>query len=251
MDFHFKKFLRKYQYTKNRDDLKHAHDFLESERILYKAANSVIVVTEQEKYDINREIKGIDSVEIIPNIHEVSDITRPYGKRRNICFVGDFGNKHNVDAARHFIENIFPFILKRNPGVEFHVIGHWSDKYRKEFKAPNIKVIGSLKNLEEALTYYKLFVCPMTYGAGMKGKIGVSAAAGVPIVTTSIGAEGFPVKDGEECFIADHPVEFAEKCNQCLRDPIVWHNFSVKGRMMIAKNFSPNVIASKLKQIFS
>ena len=46
----------------------------------------------------------------------------------------------------------------------------------------------------------------MNYGAGIKGKIGVAASVGVPIVTTTIGAEGFPLMDGENCFIADYPV---------------------------------------------
>ena len=77
---------------------------------------------------------------------------------------------------------------------------------------PNVKIIGSLRRLQDALTYYKLFVCPLTYGAGVKGKIGSAIEAGVPVVTTSVGAEGLPLRDGEDCFIADLPMEFAEKC---------------------------------------
>ena len=91
----------------------------------------------------------------------------------------------------------------------------------------------------------------MTYGAGMKGKIGGAIAAGVPVVTTSIGAEGFPFTDSQDCFIADSPGAFAEKCNQCLEDPVLWHNFSIKSRLMIAENFSPVVVARKLEKIFS
>ena len=151
----------------------------------------------------------------------------------------------------YFIENIFQPILKRNPRVEFHVIGQSSEKCKKAFESPNVKVIGSLKDLQKALTYYKLFVCPMTYGAGMKGKIGDAISAGVPVVTTSIGAEGFPVTDGVDCFIADSPVEFAEKCNQCLNDPSLWHNFAVKSKLMLAENFSPSVIAGRLKEVLS
>ena len=150
----------------------------------------------------------------------------------------------------YFIENIFHLILERNPRVEFHVLGYSSDRYKKRFESTNVKIIGGLKYLEKALTYYKLFVCPMTYGAGMKGKIGGAIAAGVPVVTTSIGVEGFPFMDGEECFIADSPKDFAEKCNQCLEDPVIWHNLSVKSRLMIAENFSPAAVARKLEKIF-
>ncbi len=251
MDFHFKEFLRKYEWTKNQDDLTRANEFLRNEEILYEAADTVIVISDKEKRDIQSTIMGAREIEIVPIFLEIFHSTRPYSKRRNICFVGHFGNKHNVDAVKYFLENIFQLILARNPRVEFHVLGYLSEKYRKVFQSPNVKVIGSLKNLQEALTHYKLFVCPMPYGAGMKGKIGDAAAAGVPIVTTSIGAEGFPVRDGEECFISDSPIEFAEKCNQCLADPVVWHNFSIKSRLMIAENFSPDVVAGKLAKVLS
>lgn len=251
IDFHFKEFYRKYEVTEDPDDLKRANEFLDKEKVLYRAADTVVVVSQEEKKDIQNAIPDIRNIEIVPNIHEISYIDRPYSKRNNICFVGHFGNKHNVDAMTYFIENIFHLILERNPGVEFHVLGYSADKYKKRFDSKNVKIIGGLKYLEEALTYYKLFVCPMTYGAGMKGKIGGAIAAGVPVVTTSIGAEGFPVRDGQECFIADSPTEFAEKCNQCLNDPVVWHNFSVRSRLMIAEHFSSSAVALKLKNLLS
>ena len=83
----------------------------------------------------------------------------------------------------------------------------------------------------------------------MKGKIGDAIVEGVPVVTTPIGAEGFPVTDGTECFIADSPEEFGEKCNQVLMDPILWHNFSIKSRLMIAENFTPAVVSQKLSKL--
>ena len=251
VDFHFKEFYRKYEWTKDQDDLTRANQFLENEQTLYRTADTVVVISKEEKKDIQDKIMGISNFEVIPNIHNMLDASRPYSRRRNICFVGNFGNKHNVDAVTYFLEEIFESILRKNLQVEFHVLGHSSDKYRNIFHSPNVRVIGSLRDLHKALTYYKLFVCPMTYGAGMKGKVGGAIAAGVPVVTTSIGAEGFPVRDGQECFIADSPTEFAEKCNQCLNDPVVWHNFSVRSRLMVAEHFSPSAVALKLKNLLS
>ena len=250
IDFHSKELLRKYEWTNNQEDLMRANEFFENEKTLYKFSDCLVVVSETEKEDIQVKISGINDFGIIPTIHKINDSLRTYQKRRNICFVGQFSNQHNVDAVRYFLEEIFKYILIKNPNEEFHVLGFNSEKYRKEFKAPNVKVIGSLKNLHKALTCYKLFICPFIYGAGMKGKIGDAISAGIPVVTTSIGAEGFPVRDGEECFIADSPEEFAEKCNKCLEDPVLWHNFSVKSRLMIAENFSPAAVARKLEKIF-
>jgi glycosyltransferase involved in cell wall biosynthesis len=251
MDFHFNEFFRKYEFTNDPEDLVVANEFIELEKALYKAADAVIVISEKEKLNIQQKIAGIKRFEIVPIVHQISNSNRPFDKRRNMCFVGHFGNPHNVDAVRYFIENIFQLILKRNPCSEFHIIGHSAEKYKKEFDSHNIKVIGSLRDLQKALSYYKLFVCPMTYGAGMKGKIAGAIAAGVPVVTTSVGAEGFPVTDSKDCFISDSPEEFAEKCTQCLNDPDLWHNFSTKSRMMLHENFSPLMISRRLRDIFN
>jgi glycosyltransferase involved in cell wall biosynthesis len=251
VDFHYKEFYRKYKITKDPDDLAHANKFLESETTLYKAADTVVVISEDEQEDIQSKILGIRDMNIIPNIHEILESTRPLNKRKNICFLGHFGNKHNVDAVKHFIERIFPLILARNPKVEFHVLGYSAEKYKQVFESPNVRVIGGLKYLEEALAHYKLFVCPMIYGAGMKGKIGSAIAAGLPVVTTSIGAEGFPFRDGDQCFIADSSIEFAEKSNQCLTDPVVWHNFSIKSTLMVAEHYSTAAVAEKLTKLFA
>ena len=251
IDFHFKEFYRKYELTHFPDDLKRANEFLKHEEILYRQADTVFVISEDEKKDIQDNISGIKRIEVIPNVHEILENTRSFNKRRHICFVGHFGNKHNVDAAIYFNEKIFQLILEKNSNVEFHVLGYGAEKYKNSFKSPNVRVIGGLKYLQDALQNYRLLVCPMTYGAGMKGKIGGAVAAGVPVVTTAIGAEGFPFTDGEECFIADSPEEFAERCNQCLTDPALWHRLSVKSRLKIAENFSPGVIAGKLKDVLS
>jgi len=250
IDFHYKEFYRKYELTGDMDDLNRANEFMENEKVLYRTADTIVVVSHEEKKDIQNAIPDIRNIETVPNIHEVSSLDRPFNKRKNICFVGNFGTKHNIDAVTYFLENIFHLILERNPEVQFHVLGYSSDKYKHSFESTNVKVIGGLKYLERALTYYRLFVCPMTYGAGMKGKIGMAVAAGTPVVTTSIGAEGFPFRNGEECFIADSPKEFAESCNTCLEDTVIWHNFSVKSRLMIAENFSPEAVAQKLQNIF-
>ena len=251
VDFHYKEFERKYQRTGNPNDLALAECYLDLEKKLYPLADVVTVVTQEEKNDILAHIPGLSRIEVIPNIHDLPKNSRSFARRRNICFLGNFGTTHNADAVRYFLDQIFERILETNPTVEFHVLGFLSERYRKRFRHPNVRVVGGLKSLHKALGCYRLFVCPLTYGAGMKGKIGDAMIAGTPIVTTSLGAEGFPVKDGRELFVADSPEEFAQKCNQCLNDPVVWHNFSLKSRLLIAENYSPAVVARQIGAILA
>lgn len=69
-------------------------------------------------------------------------------------------------------------------------------------------------------------------------------------MASSVAAERYPVNDGQECFIADSLREFGDKCNQCPRDLITWHNFRVKSQLMIAENYRPAGIARKLAKVF-
>ncbi|MEE4262876.1 MAG: glycosyltransferase family 4 protein [Desulfobacteraceae bacterium] len=251
MDFHYKEFHRKYQKSGCAEDLKLAEKFLTFEKAVYRKADRVVTVSDEEIGHIRTSIDGIKAFAVIPNIHEVCQATRPYGSRSHICFVGNFETPHNADAVAYFIGKIFPQVLERHPDVEFHVLGYGSEKYRKTFQSPGVKVLGSFKHLQKTMSCYRLFVCPMTYGAGVKGKIGSAIEAGVPVVTTPIGAEGFPLTDGKEIFVAGTPADFAEKCNQCLEDVELWHRFSVLSRLALAESYSPGVVSHKLRSILS
>ena len=224
-------------------DVQRKHGFLDGANIRYKYA------FKKGKFQYVPPMLLKDRLKSIENSSKIGT-GLPYDKRRHICFIADFNVNHNIDAVRYFIDNIFAFILRRNPHVEFHIVGSDSARSWKEFKLPNVKIIGNIRNLERPLENYRLCVFPIAYQAGVNDGIGIAAGAGLPIVTTSINAEDYPVKDGEECFIADLPLEFAEKCNQCMSDSIAWHNLRVKSQLMIAENYSPAGIARKPAKIF-
>ena len=109
-----------------------------------------------------------------------------------------------------------------------------------------VKLIGFVNDLESTLMQYRIFVGPILYGSGMKGKIGTAASVGIPIVTTSIGAEGMPLIDGENCFIADNNDEFYEKCVQLYTDEILWKNYSAKSQCAMQNAYGRNNVKNKI-----
>jgi glycosyltransferase involved in cell wall biosynthesis len=249
VDFHAKEYRRKYDTTNDPLAQKIACDFLKLESALYTMADKLVVVSETEKYDIEKEINNVKNISVVPNIHSIEPNSRPLDKRKHICFLGNFGNLHNQDAASYFARDIFPLIIKKQPSVEFHIIGHLSDKFRHHFKNKNIKVIGSIIDIKNALSYYRLFVCPMRFGAGLKGKIGLAIETGLPAVTTSIGAEGFPVTNGVNCFIADDPEEFSKRCLQLLSDRPLWESISRQATDMLDSEFGIDKTKNTIREI--
>jgi glycosyltransferase involved in cell wall biosynthesis len=247
MDFHYKKFMRKFNVSRDNQDLLKARQFLEVEKKLYPLADEVLTVTEVEKRDIFENIGSDCNVKVISNIHRILPQGPDLQQRKHICFIGALHVNHNTDAVRWFLREVFPLIIEEAPDVEFHILGFNSDKFRAEFEVnPNVKVIGYVEDAESAVANYRLFVSPMTYGAGMKGKLGTAASVGTPIVTTTIGAEGFDFVDGQNCFITDDPQEFARKCLCLLSEASLWKEFSIKAKEMVAEKFSIEAVSEKI-----
>ena len=246
MDFHYKKLSRKYEISRDPQDLALAQKILHAETALYKAADCVITVTEAERANILETLPNCQ-VAVIPNIHQPLTAVPPLSERKNICFIGSCATNHNRDAVDWFIREIFPKIHAAKPAIEFHILGYQNQQFKDAFEThPNIKAIGSVENAEQTISQYALFVCPMLYGAGMKGKLGSAASAATPFVTTSIGAEGLDLTNGTDCFIADSADDFAAKCLTLLDDPKLWQDFSSRIRDNFAQKYSPAAVAPKV-----
>jgi glycosyltransferase involved in cell wall biosynthesis len=251
MDYHCKKYLRKYEYSKDEQDKLLAEQFAVLEERLYPFGDRVITVTDEECRSIASAIKGCEC-STIPNIHQPLAKLPEFDARRNIVFIGSMRVNHNLDAVRWFVKEVFPLIRQQLPNIEFHIIGFGGDAYKDEFEVhAGVKVIGYVADAEEAVSQYRLFVCPMRYGAGMKGKLGTAAASGTPFVTTTIGAEGFDFTDGQECFIADAAAEFARKCLMLINDQILWHQFADRTRSAFIAAFSPQAVAPRLADVLN
>jgi glycosyltransferase involved in cell wall biosynthesis len=84
---------------------------------------------------------------------------------------------------------------------------------------------------------------PLRYGAGIKGKLGESLSYGLPVVTTSTGAEGFGLTGGVEALIADEPHEFAAAVVRAYERQDLWERLAEHGYRHIEKHFTPEVVA--------
>ncbi|MBU1002529.1 MAG: glycosyltransferase [Proteobacteria bacterium] len=249
MDLHSRKHMRRHLLSKDQQDLKTAREFLTLEREAYPRADRVLVVSTQEREAVLAEIPGCAPVSVIPNIHTPVMPAAPMHDRRNLVFLGNYSVKHNVDAARNFVNNILPHILKCRADIRLHLVGRDAESKLGDLRSPHVHLVDYVSDLAAALSRYKVFVCPMAYGTGLKGKLGMAASVGLPIVTTSIGAEGFGFTDGVECFIADDHEEFALKTLQVYDDRVTWNNFSLQGVLAVAERFSPWAVSANLSDL--
>jgi hypothetical protein len=217
---------------------------------LIKLAHKIVVSNSKEKQHIENMFDKKHDVHVVPRVYKILSWAPPFKMRKNICLLGCHDFNHRAYTPYNFLDDIFSTTSLLHPDMNCHLITNDLRALNNPPKSTNFKTIAVRKHLVALLSNYKLCVFPVGYTSPSIDAFGISAATGVPIVASEIAAEGYPVSDGSECFIAKSPLEFVEKCNQCLSDPIAWNNFRIKSQIMIAENFSPKVISLRLQKIF-
>ena len=146
------------------------------------------------------------------------DEERSVENSKQLLFVGGFGHPPNKDGLEWFLNDIYPFVLEKHPTCKFTVIGSNCPDEIKEFEDANLTILGYVteEELIEAYSHARVAVVPLRYGAGVKGKVIESMKYGVPVITTSIGAEGLPGDATDFLTVADDSKLYISQLNLLL-----------------------------------
>ncbi len=215
-----------------------------SDVVLYPSALEI-----KELRNIDPEINGMAIPAYIYS--SIASGRKPFHETNDLMFVGGFGHLPNVDAVNWFVSNIFPKILVVNPDVRFYIVGSKPPEFIQKLETDNITVTGYVteERLEELYNAIRLVVAPLTYGAGVKGKIVEAIHYGVPVVTTSIGAEGLPDAD-TVLEIEDDPTRFTESVLMLYNNERKVNEFPAKAENYIERYFSPQSVKKQISSIF-
>ena len=135
--------------------------------------------------------------------------------------------------------------------MRFFVVGSDPLESILRLDSDTIKVTGYVKDVEPYFENCRVFVAPLRYGAGMKGKIGQSMAYGLPVVTTTIGAEGIGLKNEINALISDEPEEFADSVIRLYSDEELWNGISLNAVEHIESNYSKEAVSRKIAELFA
>ena len=136
-----------------------------------------------------------------------------------LLFLGSFRHLPNVEALDWFVRRVLPKIRVAEPRARLIVIGSDPPPRHSLPEAEAIDLIGFVEDVREPLSRYAVFVCPILSGSGVRVKLLEAFAAGIPVVSTRLGAEGLTADDGDVCALADDPAGFAERVVRLLQQP--------------------------------
>ena len=190
-----------------------------------RAADATIVVTTAER-DVLLAA-GIEHVFVVPTLHDPeSHTTREFEERSGVLFIGGYNHTPNVDAAKWLCEEIMPIVWRERPEISVTLLGSNPPESVLALQSPKVRVPGFLPDVSRYFETSRVFVAPIRFGAGMKGKVGHALSYGLPTVLTTIAAEGFGLTDERDCLIADDAETFARGILRAYCDREVWDGLS-------------------------
>ncbi len=250
MDIHFLREIREAEIKKDSYLLSAAKENKKRELQIYQKADCITTVTMQDRDILRKEIPD-KAIFILTDVHDPIKNVRPFGDRKDLLFVGNFNHKPNEDAVFYFVEKIFPAIKAQLPDIKFYVVGANPSPKLQSLANKSIIVTGWVPKIEPYLEKCRISVVPLRFGAGNKGKVAQSLSFGVPIVTTSIGAEGMGIQNRKHALISDSADEFAKLVVELYTNKQLWEKLSRNGQNLIASLYTSRLMRERLHYIFS
>lgn len=243
---------RGFQITKDKKDFKESFKSKKRETKLISASDATVVVSPVEKEILDQESNS-NNVFYIPFLYKTrvkNNLFNNFDKRKDILFIGGFVHKPNEDCVLWFYKYIYPIIRKEIPDIKLYIVGSNPPEKILQLACSDIIVTGYLKDVNPMFLKTKVFISPLRYGAGVKGKILQSFSYGLPVVTTSIGAEGMDVRHNLHIMIADNPEEFAKQTIKIYTDKDLWLQLSKNSLRYIEENHSIDIVKEKYNKLF-
>lgn len=223
VDIHHLRFERALELDPRNRKLKRKYRQYKKKEILSsKIADFIITISDFEE-NFMKTISDPNKIITLSNIHYPKiDKAKawPFEDRNDIVFIGSI-HEPNIDALYYLYNDIMPMVWEELPDLKVNVLGNVNEKIN-DIHHPNFIFHGYVNSVEPFFISNKLMVAPLRFGAGVKGKIGQAFEYYLPIVTSSIGAEGMKIKNNENALVEDTNEAFAKSIINLYTDPKLW-----------------------------
>ncbi len=196
--------------VEQRDDLARHSEWLKRQELWFAAQADAVVTHSSAERDILRRHIPPGNIFVAPWVVAPKPTAARFDQRKGVCFLAYFGHRPNVDAAQWLIQTIMPQVWEVDPGVVCYLAGRDMPNHLRRLASDRVVVLGAVADLSELFDRVRLTVAPLVFGAGIKGKVLDSLAAGLPCVCTLIAAEGLDFPDPLVRFVGKTAPELAQ-----------------------------------------
>jgi GT2 family glycosyltransferase len=220
----------------------------------YATVDAVLTVSSREANLLSDLIPVPGLVRVLPDVEQPENSNVPFENRRGILFVGSLRHTPNQDALDFLCREILPLLdPDLNAQHPLYIVGHPGDYNLSALtkKLSQVRWVGWVPSVDPYLNAVRLSVVPLRYGAGTKRKLLQSLMAGTPTVSTSVGAEGFDLTNGQHLLLADDAAAFAQAMQRVLTDGRLWRRLSREGRTLIRTVHSRATVRRRFQKLLS
>jgi glycosyltransferase involved in cell wall biosynthesis len=222
------------------------------ERDYAQAADQVLAVSEPDRSFFNR-IAGNEKVSLIPTGVDVDYFQpQPAAEAANtLVFSGSMDWLANEQGIFFFEQQILPRIRRHVPDVSLLVVGRDPSARLRELavREPAITVTGTVEDVRPFMAKASVYIVPLLVGGGTRLKIYEAMAMGKAIVSTTLGAEGLDVKNGENIIFADDPAGFADCVVRLLQQPERRSALGDAARAWVSEKYSWEAVSRTLDEV--
>ena len=193
------------------------------------------------------------SVTIVPNGVDVAEYTYfkgtpiPY----DLVFTGKMDFRPNIDAVLWFGQQVLPLIQRQRPETTLAIVGQRPHPRLNVLRhLPGVTLTGYVDDVRPYIAGAAVYIVPLRVGGGTRLKLMEAMAMGKAIVSTSLGAEGFPVAHGHELVLADEPEVFAQEVLDLLHNPARRAKLGQRGQAFAEANYDWQILIPRLERIY-
>lgn len=200
-----------------------------------------------------RDVAPDVPITVIPNGVDLPAYQKFEGAPVNfdLLFTGKMDFRPNIDAVLWFGEKVLPQIQRQRPGTTFAVVGQRPHPRLDVLRnTPGVTITGYVPDPRPYIAGAIVYVAPLRVGGGTRLKLLEAMAMGKAIVATSVGAEGFPVVNGQELVLADEPHLFAEEVLDLLSNPMRRERLGRVGQAFASASYSWEVLVPQLERVY-
>jgi len=216
-----------------------------------KSFSAHTVVSELERDKLLKRAPDA-KIHVIANGVDAATFARPgsTASRRTLLFVGSMDYHANSEAVLWFCREIWPRLAAEFPSLDFKIVGRNPPSSVKDLASDRITVTGTVDDVRPY--YHEAFsvVVPLRVGGGTRLKILEAMAAGVPVISTRLGAEGIAAEDRKQILLADTPADMAAAVRSLLTEPGLVSSLRDSARSLVETNYDWRVLGAKLAELY-